>query len=424
MKMNRVVATVVPIYEGLEAVSVTGWPGVRWDLGAINDWLHRLFPAGFYYKTFMWPNNWWNVYGYFIRRMAGLGKAPKTHKPEERYEKRYHHCDVLIIGAGPAGLAAALAAADSGARVMLVDEQAEAGGALSGAEKEIDGKPALDWVAETVRPLQEMPEVIHLQRTTAAGYYDHNMVYALEHEPEESWLRERLWRIRAKQVIIAAGAIERPLVFPDNDRPGIMLASAAATYVCRYGVRPGTRAVFITNNNSAYESAFILARHHIHVAAVLDTRRQISSGLREQAEELGITVLTHYGIKSVRGKKSVSGLVAAPLDNLSLEQYYPCDLICVSGGWNPTLHLHSQSGAKPVYSENIAGFVPGESVQAEITIGAANGNFSTDECLTDGIEAGCRAARLCGYEAASPQVPVAGFEIKYSVGSFMGITFC
>ena len=409
------VATAVPIYEGLEAVSVTGWPGVRWDLGAINDWLHRLFPAGFYYKTFMWPTNWWNVYGYFIRRMAGLGKAPETYRPEDRYEKRYHHCDVLVVGAGPAGLAAALAAGNSGARVMLVDEQVEAGGSLLGAEKEIDGEPALDWVAETVRRLREMPEVIHLQRTTAAGYYDHNMVYALEHEPEESWLRERLWRIRAKQVIIAAGAIERPLVFPDNDRPGIMLASAAAAYVCRYGVRPGTSVVYITNNNSAYDSAFILARHHIHIAAVLDTRRQISNGLREQAEELGITVLTHYGIKSVKGKKSVSGLVAAPLDDLARDEYYSCDLICVSGGWNPTLHLQSQSGAKPVYSERIAGFIPGESVQAEITTGAANGNFNTSECFTDGIEAGCRAARLCGYEQVPQQQPIAGPEINYSI---------
>ena len=185
--------------------------------------------------------------------------------------------------------------------------------------------------------------------------------------------------------------------------------------VCCYGVRPGTRAVFITNNNSAYESAFILARHQIHVAAVLDTRRQIDNGLREQAGELGITVLTHYGIKSVKGKKSVSGLVAAPLDDSAREQYYPCDLICVSGGWNPTLHLQSQSGAKPVYSERIAGFIPGESVQAEITAGATSGNFNTSECLTDGIEAGCRAARLCGYEPVPQQKPIAGLEIDYSI---------
>ena len=409
------VATAVPLYEGLEAVSVTGWPGVRRDLGAINDWLHRLFPAGFYYKTFMWPNNWWNIYGWFIRRMAGLGKAPETYRPEDRYEKRYHHCDVLVVGAGSAGLAAALAAGTSGARVMLVDERVEAGGSLLGAEKEIDGKPALDWVAGTVRRLREMPEVIHLQRTTVAGYYDHNMVYALEHEPEQTWLRERLWRIRAKQVIIAAGALERPLVFPDNDRPGVMLASAAAAYVCRYGVRPGTRSVFITNNNSAYESAFILARRNIHIAAILDTRRHIGNGLREQAGELGIMVLTHYGIKSVKGKNSVSGLTAAPVDDLAREEYFACDLVCVSGGWNPTLHLQSQSGAKPVYSERLAGFIPGESVQAEITAGATNGHFSTGECLTDGIEAGCRAARLCGHEPDPPQQPVAEQETDYSI---------
>lgn len=410
-----VIATVTPLYEGLEAASVKGWPGVQWDIGAINDWLYRLYPAGFYYKTFMWPNNWWNVYGYFIRRMAGLGKAPVTHKPEERYEKRYHHCDVLIIGAGPAGLAAALSAGKSGARVMLVDEQVEAGGSLLNSERELNGKPALDWVAETVSSLQQIPEVVHLQRTTAVGYYDHNMVYALEHEPKDSWLRERLWRVRAKRVIIAAGAIERPLVFPDNDRPGIMLAGAAAAYVCRYGVRPGTRAIVVTNNNSAYESAFILARNNIRIAALLDTRRQVSNELREQAERLGVPVLTRYGVKSVKGRSSVSGVVAAPLDDFSREQYYPCDLVCTSGGWNPTLHLQSQSGAKPVYSASIAAFIPGKSVQAETTAGAAGGNFGLNECLTDGIEAGRQAARLTGHEPASAEIPVAGSEMEFSI---------
>lgn len=412
-----VIATVTPLYEGLEAASVKGWPGVRWDIGAVNDWLHRLYPAGFYYKTFMWPNNWWNVYGYFIRRMAGLGTAPVTHELEERYEKRYHHCDVLVIGAGPAGLAAAAAAGKSGARVMLVDEQVEPGGSLLNSEREINGKPALDWVAETADCLQQLPEVIHLQHATAVGYYDHNMVYVLEHEPEQSWLRERLWRVRAKQVIIAAGAIERPLVFPDNDRPGIMLAGAAAAYVRRYGVRPGTRAVIITNNNSAYESAVTLARNEVQVAALLDTRRQISSELRDQAEGLGIPVLTHHGIKSVKGKRTVTGLVAAPLDDLSREQYYSCDLVCTSGGWNPTLHLQSQSGARPVYSESIAGFVPGKSVQAETTVGAAKGSFGLNECLMEGIEAGHQGARLAGHEPTVSETPVAGQEVEFSIGA-------
>ena len=410
-----IVATMLPIYEGLEAASVNCWPDVRWDAGAIIGRLHRFFPAGFYYKTFMWPNNWWNVYGYFIRRMAGLGTAPTTHDPDERYEKRHHHCDVLIIGAGPAGLTAALAAGESGARVMLVDDQVEAGGSLLNGEREINGNPALDWVSDSVRRLRRLPEVIHLQRATAVGYYDHNMVYVLEHEPEQSWLRERLWRVRAKRVIIAAGAMERPLVFPDNDRPGIMLASAAATYANRYGVRPGTRAVVVTNNDSAYEAAFILTRRQVDIAAVLDVRPYISNGLRERADEAGIKVITRHGIKSVKGKKSVSGLVAAPLHDLSRERHYACDLICTSGGWNPALHLQSQSGAKPVYSEKIAGFVPGASVQAEITIGAANGSFGLDECLTAGLGAGQQAARLTGHEPAELQPPVAGPETTFSI---------
>ena len=249
--------------------------------------------------------------------MAGLGKAPATHDPDERYEKRYHHCDVLLSAPDRQGSRPHWAAGESGARVMLVDEQVEAGGSLLNSEREINGKPALDWVSDSVRRLQRLPEVVHLQRATAVGYYDHNMVYVLEHNPEQSWLRERLWRVRAKRVIIAAGAIERPLVFPDNDRPGIMLAGAAAAYICRYGVRPGTRVVVITNNNSAYESAFILARHHIHVVAVLDTRRQISKALLDRATDAGIKVLANYTIKSVKGKKSVTGLTAAPRDNLS-----------------------------------------------------------------------------------------------------------
>lgn len=410
-----VIATVIPIYEGLEAVSVSGRPNVHWDIGVINDWLRRFFPAGFYYKTFMWPNNWWNVYGYLIRRMAGLGTAPKTHNPDERYEKRHHHCDVLIIGAGPAGLAAALAAGESGARVMLVDAQVEAGGSLLDSEREINGKPALDWVSDNVCRMRQLPEVIHLQRATAVGYYDHNMVYVLEHEPEQSWLRERLWRIRAKRVIVAAGAIERPLVFPDNDRPGIMLASAAAAYARRYGVRPGARAVVVTNNDSAYEAAFILARHQVDIAAVLDVRRHISGELRERADEAGIRILTHYGIKSIKGRRSVSGLVAAPLHDRSREHVYSCDLICISGGWNPTLHLQSQSGARPVYSEKIAGFVPGASVQAEMTIGAANGCFGLDECLSAGLEAGQRAARGTGHEPVELQAPVAGSKTACSI---------
>ena len=410
-----VVATAIPIYEGLEAVSVSGWPNVRWDIGVINDCLRRFFPAGFYYKTFMWPNNWWNVYGYIIRRMAGLGTAPKTHNPDEWYEKRHHHCDVLIIGAGPAGLAAALAAGESGARVMLVDDQVEAGGSLLNSEREINGKPALNWVSDSVRRLQRLPEVVHLQRASAVGYYDHNMVYVLEHEPEQSWLRERLWRVRAKRVIIAAGAMERPLVFPDNDRPGIMLASAAAAYAKRYGVRPGARAVVVTNNDSAYEAAFLLARHQVDIAAVLDVRPQISDGLRERADEAGIRVITHHGIKSVNGKKFVSALVAAPLHDLSRELHFSCDLICTSGGWNPTLHLQSQSGAKPVYSEKIAGFVPGVSVQAEVTIGAVNGSFGLDECLIAGLEAGQQAARLTGHEPVESQPPAAGPETAFSI---------
>lgn len=409
------IATVTPLYDGLTASSVHCWPSLKWDLGVINELLNRFIPAGFYYKTFMWPNNSWNFYGYFVRKATGFGKAPVQCKPEERYEKRYHHCDVLVVGAGPAGLAAALAAGKSGARVMLVDEQLEAGGSLLNSEKQMDGKPAMDWVVDTVNTLQELPEVLHLQHATAGCYYDHNMLYIVEHNPEQPWLRERLWRVRAKQVVIAAGAIERPLVFPDNDRPGIMQASAAATYAHRYGVAPGNRAVFMTNNNSAYEAAFTLARCRIEVAAILDTRNQVAKELIEQAGNLGIKVLTGHTIKAVKGKKSVSGVQAAPIDNLKQHQDIACDLICTSGGWNPTLHLQSQSGARPVYDDAIAGFVPGDSVQAETTVGAARGIFDLNGCLKSGLEAGREAAGTAGCEPVELKAPDAAIDLALDI---------
>lgn len=418
------IATVTPLYDGLCATSVHCWPSLKGDLGAVNELLNRFIPAGFYYKTFMWPNNWWNFYGYFVRKATGFGAAPTSYRKEERYEKRYHHCDVLVIGAGPAGLAAALAAGKSGARVMLVDEQREAGGSLLNSEQQLDGKPAMAWVADTVKALKELPEVLHLQHTTAACYYDHNMLYLVEHNPQQPWLRERLWRVRANQVVIATGAIERPLVFPDNDRPGIMQASAAATYVHRYGVAPGNRAVFMTNNNSAYESAFTLARHKIEVAAILDTRKQVAEELIQQAGNLGMKVLTGYTIKAVKGKKSVSGVQIAPLENLAQQQYIRCDLICNSGGWNPTLHLQSQSGARPVYDDAIAGFIPGESVQVETSVGAARGTFDLNGCLEGGIEAGRKAAQVAGYEPVEITAPAAVSESALDIEARWELPSC
>lgn len=254
-------ATQVELYEGLQAESQNHWPSLTFDTGALNDGLSRFFPAGFYYKTFMWPRKAWDrLYEPRIRAMAGLGRAPTLPDPD-RYANRYAHCDVLVVGGGPAGLAAALAAADSGARVILCDEEAEFGGSLlAETEATIEGKPVASWLAETVAALASHPVTL-LSRTTAFGYFAHNLIGLAERvtdhlaSPDPELPRERLWQVRAKQVVLAAGAIERPLVFPENDRPGIMLAEAARTYLNRWGVKCGSRAVIVTAHDAAYRAA-------------------------------------------------------------------------------------------------------------------------------------------------------------------------
>ena len=274
-------ATQIELYDGLVAASLHCWPSVEFDVGAINGWFARLMPAGFYYKTFMWPQSLWMTYETVIRRAAGMGRAPELPDPD-RYEKCHAHCDLLVAGGGPAGLAAALAAGRAGARVILADERNEFGGALLDGRAEIDGAPALDWVAAAVAELHSLPEVRLLARTTVFGYYDHNYLGAVERVTDHlgpiaapaELPRQRLWKIRARRVVLAAGAHERPLVFADNDRPGIMLASAARTYVNRYAVRPGSRAVVFTNNDSAYATARDLAGAGVEVAAVVDVRAE------------------------------------------------------------------------------------------------------------------------------------------------------
>ena len=412
----NVIATVLPLHEGLEAVSVNAWPSVRFDLGSAINLLHRFLPAGFYYKTFMFPGDGWNFYGAIIRKLAGLGRAPKSHSSSQRYEKRFHHCDVLVVGAGPAGLMAALAAGKSGARVMLVDEQIEPGGFLLNQTAKINGRPAVDWVSEISNEIASLPHIVHLQETTATGFYDHNMVYAVQRSPNEPWLRERLWRVRAKRVVIAAGAIERPLVFPDNDRPGVMLAASVATYLHRYAIKMGNKVVVSTNNNSAYDVAAMLVHANIEVV-VIETRTTVSGEIAEAMSKLGVEILCGYTITAVIGTTGVRGVDVAPLAARHQTRRIRCDLVCTSGGWNPVLHLHSQSGARPVYSDDMAAFVPGTSKQAEEVVGAAAGLFALSECLREGLQAGNRAAELAGYSAATVELPAAHPGTEYAIDS-------
>jgi len=372
-------ATEVELYDGLVAASVNCWPGPGLDLMAVTGLFSRIMPAGFYYKTFMWPKALWMRYEHYIRKASGLGRAPETNDPD-RYEKRNAWCDVLVAGGGRAGLQAALEAGRAGRRVILADEQAELGGALLGdAHRVLDGASAAQWLQKAFAELAAMPNVQLLPRSTVFGYHDYNFLTIAQrltdHLPlaQRAAVRERVWRVRAREVVLATGAIERPLVFADNDRPGVMLASAASRYTSRYGVRLGTRAVVFTNNNSAYRAALDLQRSGITVT-VVDSRP--ASSAADGVKAAGIEVLFGAMVTQALGRRRVTG-VRVLKDGA--QRTLDCDLLALSGGWSPAVHLHAHSGGRPVFDEAKACFVPGKAAQAQRSVGACNGDFSRGE---------------------------------------------
>ena len=384
-------ATRAELYEGLTARSVNCWPGPGFDLAAVNDVAHRLIPAGFYYKTFMWPHGGWRLYERFVRRMAGLGRAPDGSDPG-RYERMNAHCDVLVVGAGPAGLAAAEAAGRSGARVILADEDRLPGGALP-ASADTGG------LEETTAGLEAMDNVRVLTRTTVTGYYDHNFLVALERVTDHlgpggpaHLPRQRLWRIRAGRVVLATGALERPLVFANNDRPGTMLAGAARAYVNRFAVLPGRRAVVVTDNDSAYAAALDLHRHGVEIAAIVDLRSDGEGKQRAEARETGLNILSGHAVVDTAGRRRVRAACVSRLNDdgspARTVGSLPCDLIAMSGGWSPAVHLFSQSGGKLRYDEAARAFLPDVSPQAARCAGASNGAFDTASCIAEGRAAG------------------------------------
>jgi sarcosine oxidase subunit alpha len=392
-------ATQIELYDGLVAESQNRFPSLSFDLGAINDVLWPLFPAGFYYKTFLWPRTAWHkLYEPVIRRAAGLGRAPTLPDPDI-YANRFAHCDVLVVGAGPAGLAAALAAADAGARVILCDEQAELGGSLlAEGDTRIDGKPARVWLADALAILRANPKVTILSRTTAFGYYPHNLVGLAERvtdhlaAPAPHLPRERMWQVRAAQVVVAAGAIERPLVFPGNDRPGIMLADAARVYAARYGVRPGANAVVVTAHDSAYRAALDLKAAGTAIAAIIDIRANPTGEYHAKAVAAGIEILAATTICATSGRLRVTSVDAAPIAG-GPRRRIACDLVLMSGGWTPSVHLHSQARGTLRYDEDLLAFVPDQSVEALRSTGACRGVFGLQAALADGRVAGDAAAR-------------------------------
>jgi sarcosine oxidase subunit alpha len=394
-------ATQVELYDGLVAHSQNRWPSLKRDLGRVNDLLSAFFPAGFYYKTFMWPRKAWKaLYEPIIRRAAGLGVAPTQPDPD-RYAQRYAHCDVLVVGAGPAGIAAALAAAEAGSRVILCDESAEFGGSLLGdTAARIDGEAALDWVGQSMAALANNARVTLLARTTAFGYFPHNFIGLNERLTDHLAMlpagrpRERLWQVRAQRVVLAAGAIERPLVFPGNDRPGIMLAGAAQTYLNRYGVRVGRRAVIVTACDAAYQAALDLHAAGIEIAAIADVRRTPAGELPEAVRRAGITVLPAATVLATMGDLRVTGIALGADDGggaVRATQRFDCDVVLMSGGFTPSVHLYSQSRGKLAWNEALQAFVPGQSAECEASAGACRGVADLAQALADGAAAGAGA---------------------------------
>ena len=391
-------ATVIDATSGLRVTTQNHWPSVGFDLGAVNDWLSPVFVAGFYYKTFKWPRAFWDrFYEPAIRAAAGLGRSPEG-KDADRYAHSYAHCEILVIGGGPAGLAAASAAARSGKRVILADEQAEFGGALlHDRTSTIDGITADAWVARTVAELRSTGNVRMLQRTTAFGYYNQNMVALVERHADPAGARETLWQVRATQVVLAGGAHERPLPFADNDRPGIMLAESVRAYLNRYGVAPGRNIVLVTTGASAYQAALDAKAAGLSVT-IVDLRQEAACGSElEAARVAGIPVLLSHTVVATQGRKAVNAITVAPVDangQVGARQTLSCDCVGMSGGWTPAVHLFSQSRGKLRFDEAIDAFVPGGSVQSERSAGAARGLYELVSCLSSGWAAGCAAAGL------------------------------
>ena len=395
-------ATEQELFEGLEAKSVNCWPSVNFDIGAINNFFNKFLPAGFYYKTFMWPKSfWYRIYEPFIRKAAGFGVA-STKYDSERYEHKYEYCDLLIAGSGPAGLSGAYAAAKNGARVILAEEKPRFGGSLLTSEVNIGNQSGKDWAEKIIAELKEMPNVTVKNRSQVFGYYDHNMLVMSEkvsdHLPKTKKFspKQRLWYIRAKEVLISSGSIERPIVFGNNDTPGVVLASAAKEYLKVYGVLVGKKPLIFTNNDSAYETAIEFKKNGID-SIILDSRNAPKSEIIDEAKNLGIEIKFSYVVVAANGYKKVKSAQIAHISsdkrNLGKIEKINCDCICVSGFWTPTIHLSSQSGNKTKFDEKIDAFVPGKSKQNETTVGSANGIFNLEETISTSLEKGYQLSK-------------------------------
>ena len=398
-------ATQIEIFNGMAAVSQNRWPSLTFDVGAVNNQFSRFLPGGFYYKTFMWPQSFWkHVYEPFIRRAAGLGKAPEGRDPDS-YEQIHVHCDVLVIGGGVAGLAAAEAAAATGAKVIIADENPRFGGLADISGGTVDGHALPEWAAGNAAKLYAADNVHVLNRTTVVGHWHHNFVMLFErvadHDPallSQGVPRHRLWKVRAHQVILATGSIERPIAFANNDRPGVMLASAARGMVERYGVAPGSNGVVFTNNDDAYQTAIVLKGAGVGVR-VVDSRGRAEGALPNKAREMGIPVDAGSVISAVNttwGGLNITDVKIASYrkgqGRVIKETKAEADFVAMSGGWNPALHLWCHNGGKIHFDDKLQAFRPKEHHDRIVAIGAANGTFGLSQILAEAYHAGSKLA--------------------------------
>jgi sarcosine oxidase subunit alpha len=399
-------ATTAELYDGLEATSQNRWPSLEFDLMAVNGLLGPLISAGFYYKTFMWPAAFWEkVYEPLIRRAAGLGRASRLPDPDA-YEQAYAFCDVLVIGAGPAGLAAALAAGRAGARVILCDEDMRVGGRLLAERCEVGGEPGHVWADAAVAELESMPRVRVLSRSTAFGVYDGGTYAAVERVtdhlpvPPSHKPRQRLWRIVAKRAVLAAGAIERSIVFAGNDQPGVMLASAMRTYLNRHAAAPGKRVAVFTCGDDGWRTAIDLVQAGVDVAALIDSRPEAPTALRARLP--GVRIMQGSVVLTAHGRQTLGSITVR---SGTSDETLVADALAVSGGWSPVVHLTCHLGGRPVWNETLAAFVPGALPPGMTVAGAANGAMTLARCLAEGAAAGAAAAHAAGYPTgAAPTI--------------------